>query len=254
MSSRSQPPNMRHFSLLALATAIAITAGLVVVLGGQEREQPQPIVHAAAEIAEDTSTTTTAVDVLDAILVGLDPAEEEFVTRALDEAVEFVTTTTVPPPPNTTSTTTPKRSAPPTTAPNQPTPTTATPTTTTPTHVAEFRSDYEADFYGRINSLRSSNGLPGLTRDGSLNSRARDWAKQMAANGSLSHSNLSSLLPPWSAAAENLGKGGAVNSVFSALAGSGGHYSNMVGDFTNVGIGVWTDSSGVLWTVHVFTR
>jgi uncharacterized protein YkwD len=76
----------------------------------------------------------------------------------------------------------------------------------------------------------------------------------MAEFGSLKHSKISSLVPPWASAAENLGKGGSVSSIFGLLKGSGGHYANMVGDFTDVGIGVWRDSSGVLWTVHVFAR
>ncbi|MCH8972172.1 MAG: hypothetical protein IH918_08850 [Acidobacteria bacterium] len=62
------------------------------------------------------------------------------------------------------------------------------------------------------------------------------------------------MVPPWSAAAENVGKGGTVSSIFGLLKGSGGHLANMVGNYTDVGIGVWRDSSGTLWTVHVFTR
>jgi uncharacterized protein YkwD len=28
----------------------------------------------------------------------------------------------------------------------------------------------------------------------------------------------------------------------------------MVGDYTHLGVGVWVDSSGKLWTVHLFAR
>lgn len=119
---------------------------------------------------------------------------------------------------------------------------------------AGFRSDYEADFYGRINSLRSSQGLPSLSREGSLDARARDWARHLAESGSLQHSDIGSLVPPWTAAGENLGSGGSVAGVFDALASSGGHRSNMLGDFTHAGIGVWVDEDGTLWTVHLFAR
>jgi uncharacterized protein YkwD len=74
----------------------------------------------------------------------------------------------------------------------------------------------------------------------------------MAAAGGLSHSNISSLVPPWSAAGENVGMGGSVGSIFNSLAGSGGHLQNMLGDFTHMGVGVWVDESGVVWTAHVF--
>ena len=119
---------------------------------------------------------------------------------------------------------------------------------------AEFRSDYEADFRSRINSLRSSNGLSALSSNGSLNARARDWAKSMADSNSLKHSNIGNLVPPWSGAGENVGKGGSVGSIFNSLAGSSGHLANMLGDYTDVGVGVWVDSNGTLWAVHVFTR
>jgi uncharacterized protein YkwD len=76
----------------------------------------------------------------------------------------------------------------------------------------------------------------------------------MAGDGGLSHSNLGSLVPPWSAAGENVGMGGSVKAVFSALAGSSGHRANMLGDYTHFGVGVWVDSDGVIWTAHVFTR
>jgi uncharacterized protein YkwD len=76
----------------------------------------------------------------------------------------------------------------------------------------------------------------------------------MAANGGLNHSNLSSLLPPWSAAAENVGRGGSVDDLFSSFVGSSGHKANMLGDYTHMGVGVWVDSAGAVWTAHLFTR
>jgi uncharacterized protein YkwD len=115
-------------------------------------------------------------------------------------------------------------------------------------------AEFEGQFVSRINGLRSDNGLGALTRDGSLDSRARSWAEKMAGDGGLSHSDLGSLLPPWSAAAENVGMGGSVKSIFGALAGSSGHRANMLGDYSHVGVGVWVDSDGAIWTAHVFTR
>lgn len=243
-----------------MAAAIALTVGLVAAAPAGRSPESPPLVVVEVVIDDEgimSPTTTTLATVLDIVFLGFDPVEEEAVTKTLEDVATTTTTTTTTPttttsPPTTSATTAPKSAGSPTTAPT--TTTTGPPTTTAPAHVAEFRGDYEQAFHSKINSLRSSRGLAGLTRDGSLNARARDWAKKMADSGSLSHSSLSSLLPPWSGAGENVGKGGSVDSVFNALVGSGGHLSNMVGDYTHVGIGVWTDVGGVLWTVHVFTR
>lgn len=96
--------------------------------------------------------------------------------------------------------------------------------------------------------------MASLSRDGSLDSYARNWAQRLAQNGGLSHSNISALIPPWNAAGENVGVGGSVSAIFDALVASPGHAANMQGDFTHMGIGVYRDSSGALWTAHVFTR
>ncbi|MCI0543623.1 MAG: CAP domain-containing protein [Actinobacteria bacterium] len=193
-------------------------------------------------------TSSTTISVLHANLVGSEPLSD--VEEQLTEEVIDPTTTTMA----TTTTTTPPTTTAPPSSPRQTSPATTTTAPPPPAPSGEYRSDYEADFYGRINSLRNANGLGSLTRDGSLDSRARSWAKKMAEAGQVSHSNLSSLLPPWSAAGENVGKGGSVSSVFNALKASSGHYTVMTGDFTHVGIGVWVDGNGTLWTVHVFTR
>jgi len=76
----------------------------------------------------------------------------------------------------------------------------------------------------------------------------------MAAAEGLSHSNIGRFLPPWTAAAENVGMGPSVKSVYSAFKSSPSHFSNMVGSYTHIGIGVWVDGSGVIWTTHIFTR
>ncbi|MFP3881825.1 MAG: CAP domain-containing protein [Actinomycetota bacterium] len=132
--------------------------------------------------------------------------------------------------------------------------TTEPPATTTTTEAGGFVGSAENEFASSINSYRSSNGLPALSRNGSLDSYARSWAKQMAANGGLSHSDFGSLLGQWSAVGENIGMGYSVSSLFGAFVDSPDHQSNIVGDFTHVGIGVYQDPDGALWTTHVFAR
>jgi uncharacterized protein YkwD len=51
-----------------------------------------------------------------------------------------------------------------------------------------------------------------------------------------------------------VGVGGSVSSIFSVLTSSSGHNAIMLGDFTHLGVGVWVDSAGAIWTTHIFTR
>jgi uncharacterized protein YkwD len=143
-----------------------------------------------------------------------------------------------------------KKSSPPTTQANSST----SSTQVTTTIQAGYRDDYAAQFVSSINGLRSSNGLATLTRSGALDAEAKAWAQNMGTSGSLSHSNVGRLIPPWSAVAENVGAGGSVSSVFSLLAGSSSHRDNMLGDYTHVGAGAWVDQNGKIWTVHLFAR
>ena len=242
---------MRQPHIYALTAGLALTTVLVLVVGGDPAPEPE-VVFTAQVLGGHTESTTTTMDLEfsddDAETLVLSEVEIELTEDAA--ARSTTTTTTAPVIPGThnhapESSSNPKTKTTATTSTTQPP---SPPTTVTP----EFRSDYESEFHGRINSLRASNGLPALARNGSLNARARDWAKTMAESGGLKHSNIGSLVPPWTAAAENIGKGGSVSSIFSLLKGSGSHVSNMVGTYTDVGIGVWRDAGGTLWTVHVF--
>ncbi len=237
---------MRRSHIYALSAALLLATVLLFVVVGDSTPEPEPVTTSPAQAGEVESTTTTMdLDFSDEATKSLVLSEIE--VALTQEAANRSTTTTV------TTTTAPVEESS-TSTPNTTAPTTTQPPSPPATGQGEFRSDYESDFHGRINSLRASSGLPALARNGSLNARARDWAKTMAESGSLKHSNVGSLVPPWSAAAENVGNGGTVSSLFGLLKGSGGHLANMVGNYTDVGIGVWRDSSGTLWTVHVFTR
>ncbi len=244
---------MHSNSVYAMVAAIALTAGLVLVMGGSPTTR-QSDTHAIELVA--TSTTATATDSTVAAKT-VEPSPEptaeadinEILGAGVGQMVEETTTTTTLPAPTTTK---PSATSPTTTKPKSTTTTRPTPTTTA--LPGEFRSDFEAEFLAHINSFRAASGLPALSRDGSLNSRARDWSKRMADNGKLSHSNIANLLPPWSAAGENVGRGGSVTSLFDALVNSPGHRANILGDYTHIGIGVWAAGNGNLWTTHVFTR
>ena len=184
-----------------------------------------------ARIATTSSTSTT-----------LTPPKPTVVPEP-----EPSTTTTTAPPATSAETTA-------TTAPSSQTTTTTSISTTTTAPAGGFNSGHEASFASSINSFRSANGMSSLSADSALNAEARAWAKRLGENGSLSHSNIGRLIPPWSAAAENVGMGPSVSSVFGALKSSSGHRSNMLGEYTHFGVGVWVDSNGALWTAHLFAR
>ena len=241
---------MHRNSVYAMVAAIALTAGLVLVAGGPQT--PRPTDTLAIELTP-TSSTSTVITVT-TISAAREASEvDEILGAVVDdhstESTSVTTTTTLPAP-----TTTRPASPSPTTTKPKPTTTTTKATTTTSTTPGEFRSDFEAEFLSRINGLRASHGLAPLTRDGSLDNRARDWSKRMFDAGKLSHSNIANLLPPWSAAGENVGRGASVSSLFDALTNSPNHRANMLADFTHIGIGVWKAGNGTLWTTHVFTR
>ena len=171
----------------------------------------------------------------------------------------IVTTTAAPPttsaPPSTTTTAKPATTTtttPPTTTTVAPAPT-APPTTAVPGPTGSFSSGAEADFLGRINGLRGSVGVAALTSNAELDNYARWWARYMADTNNFAHSNIGSLLDPWTIVGENIAAGGSVGAMFDGLKSSSGHYNNMVETrFTAVGIGVWVDATGRLWTAHVF--
>jgi uncharacterized protein YkwD len=193
---------------------------------------------------EPATTTTTTLPV------------ETTTTSAVTTTTASITTTTVPAATTTTrpkpATTTTAAPAPTTTAPPATT-TAAPPATTTPAPAGNFSPGAESDFVSRINNLRAQQGLAQLTVSASLNNYARDWSQEMATSGNFRHSNIASLLGPWGIVGENIGRGGSVGSIFTALEDSQPHYDNMVDPrFTHLGVGVFIDSSGKLWTTHVF--
>jgi uncharacterized protein YkwD len=236
--------------LLALMAAVLLTVGLGLAWGGVPEGEVAiaiPVTEPRLEPVSDTPETLETAALLDTEVLDLQAVESELIDQALisTTTTHFTKTSTIPP--STTSTPTPRRTAPPASSP----PTTSPPATTAgPTH----DSGAEGQFASSINSYRSSNGLPALSRSGSLDSYARNWALQLVENGSLSHSNIGSLLGEWSAVAENVGYGGSVGGVFEALVGSSGHRANMLGDYSHIGVGVYRDSDGTLWTAHVFAR
>ena len=226
-----------------LLVVTGVVAALIGMFGGVRLDET-----AVLSVSIPEPVSSTSID-------QVKPADFSFAEPS-EASIARLTPTTTTTAPTTTTTLAPPATAAPTTtqAPAEQPPETQ-PKESAPPPATEggFNAGYESGFASSINSYRSSQGLAGLSRNGSLDAEARAWAKRMAERGDLSHSDLGRFIPPWSAAAENVGRGGSVSSLFDALTASSGHRANMLGGYTHFGIGVWVDGSGSLWTAHVFT-
>jgi hypothetical protein len=115
----------------------------------------------------------------------------------------------------------------------------------------------EADFVAHINASRSAQGLAPLAVDSKLVGHARDHTAAMVAAGDIFHSSSAQLQsygkPGWQKIGENVGKGGAVDSLHNAFMNSAGHRKNILGDYNYVGVGTDT-SNGVLYVTVIFMK
>lgn len=82
--------------------------------------------------------------------------------------------------------------------------------------------------------------------------KAQAHAEDMAAAGSIWHSNLASGIGGWSALAENVGFGPSASAVHTGFVNSSVHSANMLGDFTDVGVGAAVSADGTLYVCEVF--
>jgi uncharacterized protein YkwD len=225
-------------SRLTAGIAVSVVTAFVIGLAGYD---PGPSIL-SPEVMAHSATPPSSIQEESADLEDLLPDESP------PPAIVTSTTTTV----STTDTTTARSATATTTAP--PSTTTTVVAATTTTLSGGFNAGYEGSFASVINAHRASNGLSALARNSSLDGEARAWSQTMASNGGLSHSDLGRFLPPWSSVGENVGVGGSVSTIFGGLTNSSGHNANMLGDFTHLGVGVWVDSAGAIWTTHIFTR
>ncbi|HSL56569.1 MAG TPA: CAP domain-containing protein [Acidimicrobiales bacterium] len=110
--------------------------------------------------------------------------------------------------------------------------------------------------YDLLNAERSGRGLAALALDDALNAKAQAWAETLAAQGQLSHSQLSDGAPVgWSRLGENVGVGASADSVHAALLRSAGHRARMLdAGYTHVGMGAARSADGRIWIAQVFMR
>lgn len=101
----------------------------------------------------------------------------------------------------------------------------------------------EREFFNLLNAQRGGAGKAALIYDANLTRDARAWSAVMAPTNSIFHTkslgdDTARSMPGWKRAGENVGRGWDVAGLHRAFVNSPGHYANIVGDFTHVGVGV----------------
>lgn len=105
------------------------------------------------------------------------------------------------------------------------------------------------------NAERASAGLPALASNPGLDRVAQDWAQYMSDTGRMQHRpDLSDGVPEgWTSLGENVASGYRDGEdVVTGWMNSPGHRENILGDFTDIGVGWVVDGSGTSWSVQVF--
>ena len=121
-------------------------------------------------------------------------------------------------------------------------------------------SGVTGDMVQAVNQDRAAAGLGGLAWDEQLHGLAQSHANEIAASGSLWHSDLGSWLTmPWMGAWRSLGENLLVapagTNAWSAedmWMGSGPHRANILGGFNRIGVGYFIDGAGRVWMVALF--
>lgn len=122
----------------------------------------------------------------------------------------------------------------------------------------------EESFLDKINEERSSQGLDPLVVDVETTRVARGWTAEMASSDTLKHNPSYSrqIKADWSRLGENVGYSrlsGAseedlVKRLHRAFMNSDGHRRNILGDWTQVGIGVTVTSANQMWVTVNFMK
>ena len=104
------------------------------------------------------------------------------------------------------------------------------------------------------NALRAAGGLPPLIHNPAMDSVAATWTAHMAATGDFAHNpNYSTQIPSgWTGAAENIAAGYSYLQVVQAWHNSPGHYANIMGSSTDIGIGYAVASNGQTYFTEDF--
>lgn len=113
----------------------------------------------------------------------------------------------------------------------------------------------EQYFLNSTNDLRAGNGEQKLVAYDPLTSKARAWAATLAAQGQLSHQDLSQLGVGWTMAAENVARAGSIEDVVRMLQSSPQHRANMLNSaYFLTGVGTARAKDGTVYAVQLFIK
>jgi hypothetical protein len=114
----------------------------------------------------------------------------------------------------------------------------------------------EHQFLDLLNAERSKAGLALVSVRPEVTPVARTWTAKLIRDGALSHNpNLADQMPSdWTRIGENVGYGPTVDAVHTAFMNSAGHRANILGDYTQVGIGADRDGSGRIFVTVDFMK
>lgn len=115
------------------------------------------------------------------------------------------------------------------------------------------RADTGSNVTAATNQARHAAGLAPLSVSGDLVAAATAHAKAMASSGVLAHTvHLGSGLCCWQTVGENVGRGSSAGLIEAAFLASPAHRANILGDYTQVGIGYAVDGRGQVWISELF--
>lgn len=119
----------------------------------------------------------------------------------------------------------------------------------------------ERSFFDRTNALRAANGLAAYRENNDLDNKAQAWARRMAGEARLYHSDLreGTEMLDWRLLGENVGRAADSANVdavlHDALVASPGHRANLLSArFTHMGVGVARGGDGNVYVAEVFAE
>jgi hypothetical protein len=120
----------------------------------------------------------------------------------------------------------------------------------------------EFELRDMINSFRAANGgLAPLPLSAELDRKAQAWADWMMTHHSMAHSNTvygtlaQGVTTGWSAIGENVAyNSGGLTAAQVALQNSPPHRANLLGNWTEMGVGISRGPDGIIWVAQTFVR
>jgi uncharacterized protein YkwD len=125
-----------------------------------------------------------------------------------------------------------------------------------PAHADVALSTVRAQILSETNGIRAGVGAAALREASALDAVAQAWSQKQAAAQAMSHNpSMSTQIPSgWTKAGENVAYGYEYTAVTTAWKNSAGHYANLIGDYTDIGIGYAVGPNGYPYYTQVFGK